>query len=119
MKQGNSTLARSRFEESLKVGQKIGEKRHIAYALGAFATLASLQSYSDRTVVLWGAAEALCREIGAPLAPRDHSRFESDVAAACNKLNEERFMALWSKGQAMYLEEAAIYALTIFPDPYS
>ncbi|MCW3099654.1 MAG: adenylate/guanylate cyclase protein, partial [Chthonomonadaceae bacterium] len=67
--QGDYASARACQEESLTIKREIGGQQGIAYSLEAFAGLAADQENQEQAAQLWGAAEALREQIGAPLPP--------------------------------------------------
>ena len=61
---------------------------------------------------IWGAAQRLREEIGAPLPAKDRANHDRDVAAARAVLaNDAAFDLAWLEGRAMLLEHAIEYAL--------
>ncbi len=109
--QGDYSSARTFYEESLTIFREIGDRRSIALSLEVFARLAAKNSRSEQDAVLWGAAEALRRQIGAPLPPDEREEHERDVAQMRQSLGEEAFSAAWVAGGAMTLEQAIALAL--------
>ena len=67
---------------------------------------------------MWGAAEALRTDIGAPLLPIRALLYERSMAAARAQLGEEAWEAAFAEGMTMSAEEAAEYALSegVAPD---
>jgi hypothetical protein len=63
---------------------------------------------------VWGAAERLRGEIGAPLHDHERSRYEREVAAARAATAEgTAFANAWEEGRAMTLEAAVELALGV------
>jgi hypothetical protein len=60
---------------------------------------------------LWGAAEALRIDIGAPPSLDARPLYERSLAAARAQLGEAAWEAAFAEGRAMSAEEAAEYAL--------
>ena len=101
----------------------------MAYSLEAFASLASSPSHIgaltaetatahenvgfdlQRASRLWGAAQALREQIGAPLPPGEQKKQDAEVAEARQRLGEADWSADWEAGRRMSLEEAAAFAL--------
>ena len=63
---------------------------------------------------MWGAAERLRGEIGAPLHDHERSRYEREVAAARAAATDAAvFATAWEEGRAMTLEAAVELALGV------
>jgi predicted ATPase/Tfp pilus assembly protein PilF len=108
--------ARTHYHESLSIFRKIKDLRCIASTLEALASLAAALKQAERAACLWGVAEVLREEIGAPLAPNDQEEYDRDVAAARAVAGEEALLAAWTLGRSMTLERAIEYALE---EPYN
>ncbi len=114
--QGDYAGARGRYEESLVLYRELGDRRGIVQTLEDLATLAAAGGLARRGARLWGAAERLREEIGAPLSPNDLRRQEQQVAAARTALSDDApFDAAWAEGRALTLEQAMDLA-TVPPD---
>ncbi len=95
--QGDYTSVRSLHEEGLAIEQELGDEWRIAYSLEAFAALRVVEGEFEQAARLWGAAEALREALAAPLPPNNRPRYERDVAAARNQLDEIAFAAAWAE----------------------
>jgi tetratricopeptide (TPR) repeat protein len=111
--QGDFGFSRALLEESLTLQREMGDLFGISYSLEAFARLAAKNSSSKQAAVLWGAAEALREQIGAPSPPYHRELYLQEVAQAREALGEEAFSSAWSVGMAMRLEEAMEHAVTL------
>ncbi len=109
--QDEYATAHDLHRESLALFRELGQQQGIAGSLEAFAALASVQEQTERAARLWGTAEALREEIGAPLQPRERKKHDREIAQARADLSEDGFNAAWSEGRAMTLEQAIAYAL--------
>jgi DNA-binding NarL/FixJ family response regulator len=74
--------------------------------------LAGARGQGERAARLWGAAEALRTEIGAPLPLDTRLLYERSVAATHAQLGEVEWEAAFAEGMAMSAQEAAEYALS-------
>ena len=101
-------LAERSFEEALTLDWELG---NWAYCLESFAGLAGARAQGTRAAQLWGAAEALGTNIGAPLPHDARLLYEPSMAAARAQLGEAAWEAAFAQGMAMAPEEAAEYAL--------
>ncbi len=72
----------------------------IAECLEALAELASGWGEAERGARLFGAADALREQAGAPLAPAYRSRRDRGVAAARTALGPDRFSAAMAAGRS-------------------
>jgi DNA-binding CsgD family transcriptional regulator/tetratricopeptide (TPR) repeat protein len=106
-------LAEGLLEEALALDRELGSWSYGAFCLEALAGLAGARGQVLRAARLWGAAEALRTNIGAP-RPLDDTRllYESSMTAARTKLGEEAWAEAFAEGMAMSAEEAAGYALS-------
>jgi predicted ATPase/Tfp pilus assembly protein PilF/DNA-binding XRE family transcriptional regulator len=109
--QGDLTNAWRYYRESLILAQHTAEKRMIAYGLEGLAKVALRQGMMETAARLLGAADALRRELGAPLDPAEQTELDQDVIAIRNRLPEKEFAVVWSKGSRMTLEQSLTYAL--------
>ncbi|HEX5914747.1 MAG TPA: LuxR C-terminal-related transcriptional regulator, partial [Rubrobacter sp.] len=114
-------LAERFLKEGLSLNRKIGNWAYIAYCLEGFAGLAGAREQGMRAARLWGAAEALRTNIGAPLPPEPRSYYERSMAAARVLLGEIAWESAFAQGMAMSAQEAAEYASSeeVVPAPES
>jgi predicted ATPase/DNA-binding SARP family transcriptional activator len=103
---GDLLTAASLLAGSAGVYRAIGDKEAMARSLEELAGLAVAMGQAEQGVHLFGRAEALRDEIGAPLAIFAADRYERDVAAARAVLPEETFAAAWATGRELPLPEA-------------
>src|SRR5206468_3788189 len=94
---GDIVRAAQLHSESLALSWKIGDKRRVAFCLEGLAAGARQPL---RAATLFGAAEALREEIGAPLPPAERADYERHVAAACVG-DRAMFAAAWAEGGRM------------------
>ena len=73
--------------------------------------MAGVRAQGARAARLWGAAEALRANIGAPLPLDARLLYEPSMAAARAQLGEVAWEAAFAEGMAMSPEEAAEYGL--------
>jgi predicted ATPase/class 3 adenylate cyclase len=111
LNQGDYASARAFHEQSLAIYEEIGNRLGIAYCLENCAALASAQEQPERAARLWGVAEALREVIGALLSPNQREEYDGKIAEARAALGEDAFVAAWTEGCAMSMEQAIEYAL--------
>jgi DNA-binding CsgD family transcriptional regulator len=100
------------LEEGLALLREPGDKRRIAECLEAMVAVAGTRGWVRRSARLWGAAEALRENIGAPLPRNEWAFLEPYISAARIRLGEETWEAACTEGRAMTPEEAIGYALS-------
>jgi predicted ATPase/DNA-binding SARP family transcriptional activator/DNA-binding CsgD family transcriptional regulator/Tfp pilus assembly protein PilF len=100
------------LKESLAVVQDTEDKQTVAECLEAMAGVAGMQALAKRTAQLWGAAQKLREDIGAPLPSDERAILEPHVAIARAQLGEEAWEATSAKGRKLTLEQAVEYALS-------
>jgi predicted ATPase/class 3 adenylate cyclase len=104
-------LAEGFLKDALALERELGNWAYGAYCLEAFAGLAGARGQGARAARLWGAAEALRTDIGAPLPPDARLLYEPSMDAARAQLGEATWEEAFADGMAMSAEEAAMYAL--------
>jgi predicted ATPase/class 3 adenylate cyclase len=104
-------LAERLLKEALALDRELGNWAYAAYCLESFAGLAGARRQEARAARLWGAAEALRTNIGAPLPLDSRLTYERSVATVRAQLGEAAWEAAFAEGRAMSAEEAAEYAL--------
>jgi predicted ATPase/DNA-binding CsgD family transcriptional regulator len=108
LEEGNVATASGLFEESLALLREMNENWPLAVATnlqGIGVTLAA-QGRLAEAARLWGAAEALCAALEAPLPPDERAFVARARAAVRAELGEEAFTVAWAEGQVMTLEQA-------------
>jgi predicted ATPase/class 3 adenylate cyclase len=104
-------LAEGFLKEALALESELGYWAYGAYCLEGFAGLAGAREQGARAARLWGAAEALRTNIGAPPSLDARPLYERSMAAARAQLGEAEWEEAFAEGMAMAPEEAAEYAL--------
>jgi predicted ATPase/DNA-binding SARP family transcriptional activator len=88
-----------------------GRGAGIARCLEGLAQVADMQGHGSRAARLLGAAEHLRASVGALLPLPERPAHERRVAAVHAALGHEAFLAAWTAGSGMPLEEAVCVAL--------
>jgi predicted ATPase/DNA-binding SARP family transcriptional activator/DNA-binding CsgD family transcriptional regulator len=104
-------LAEGFLKEGLALNREIESWEYVAYCLEGFAGLAGARAQGVRAARLWGAAEVLRTNIGAPPTPETRPYYEPSMATARALLGESAWKAAFAEGSAMSAQEAAEYAL--------
>ena len=77
------------------------------YSVEGLAAVVAALGGSLRAAGIWGAAERLREEIGAPLPPNERPRYDRRVAAARAALGDDAaFDRAWQEGRALTIEQA-------------
>jgi len=109
---GDYPAARALHQEGLAISRNLGARNGIAHALEGLADVAFGLALLDRAARIWGAAEKLREDIGAPLTLQKRPRHDRQVAAARTAIGDDAaFDSAWREGRAMTLEQVVQYAL--------
>jgi tetratricopeptide (TPR) repeat protein len=112
--EGDIAAAKAQLHEALTVEQTVGDRILSASTLEALAGL-SLEFASPLDAArLWGAAQCVREEIGAPQELVLKGRCGRQIAAARQACRDDAaFDAAWSEGRTMTLEAAVRLALEL------
>lgn len=117
---GEPGSASAHFRESLTIYRDFGSKHNIAALLESVAHLAALESKSRaglrRAARLFGAAEGLREQIGAPHAPAEQHEYDRQLASARASLDARAWASAWGGGRALTMEQAIAEALQEIDD---
>ncbi len=112
LRQGELASARTLDKESLAISRELEFRRGIANSLEGLADASAAFGDSLRAATIWGAAERLRTEVGAPLPPLERLRYDRRVAAARARLADDAaFDCAWHEGRALTVEQAIELAL--------
>ena len=103
---GDEHLAEAQFQESLAMFRKLGNKRGIAECIAGLASLRAKQGKFPAGTRMLGAAEALLGASGAAWWPADRVEIDKTKASLQASLSEDDFLAAWTDGQSMTLDQA-------------
>jgi predicted ATPase/DNA-binding SARP family transcriptional activator/DNA-binding CsgD family transcriptional regulator len=109
---GDHGRATGLLDESLTVLRDTEDKQTVAECLEAMAGVAGRQELVHRAARLWGAAQMLREDIGAPLPSDERAILEPHVAIARAQLGEEAWEATLAEGRELTPEQAVKYALS-------
>jgi predicted ATPase/DNA-binding CsgD family transcriptional regulator len=104
--QGNRVAARAHYEESLTLAGEAGDRLHVASCLEGLAGAVAAKEEPAWAAHLWGAAESLRANIGAPLPPIERAGYERAVAGARAQLGKHDFATAWAQGRSMTPKQA-------------
>jgi predicted ATPase/DNA-binding SARP family transcriptional activator/Flp pilus assembly protein TadD len=109
--EGDDGKAQQWFRESLTLSSKLGAREDIAGCLEGMAALFSRQKQPANAAKLYGAAEKLRDQIGAPIPASDQTYYERMKTEVRAQLGESAFNIAWARGQAMTLKQVIAEAL--------
>ena len=112
--QGDHPGSQSLFAKSMTIFQELGHKRGIARLLECLASAAAVQGEAERSLRLAGAAAALRRNLGVPLAPAEQARLDKRLDSARQTLADTAAATAWMEGWSMPVDRAVEEAL-VFP----
>jgi hypothetical protein len=93
--------------QGLAIWREVGDRGGIADSLEGLAQTCLRAAAPDRAARIWGAAERLRQEIGAPLPPGERPRHDHQVAVARAAIADDAaFDRAWQEGLALTLEQA-------------
>jgi predicted ATPase/DNA-binding SARP family transcriptional activator len=95
---------------SLSLAEAIGERRSVAEILEELAAVESAVGNPARAATLFGGAEAIRADIGAPIPDPDLARLGEAMAGARRALGEEAFTTAHQAGLRMSASQAAAFA---------
>lgn len=99
------------YRETILQWQRLGHRAAIAHQLECFAFIAKAQEQPERTAKLFGAAEALRKEINIAMMPQEQIEYHREIADLRAHLDEKTFASHWAEGRAMTMEQAIEFAL--------
>ncbi|MGH2532943.1 MAG: ATP-binding protein [Thermomicrobiales bacterium] len=108
--QGDYSRAATLQEEALDLWRMLGNKDGLARCFENLARIAAGRNQQQRVVRLFGAAEALRIQIGAPGRRIDRDFNARLILDARAQLGDETFGETWQSGRTMSLDEAIAYA---------
>lgn len=111
--QGDCGSARLLYQESMVIFGELGDIRGVARLFEGFARLAMVQNQHERALRLAGAAAAVRKEHGVPLAPDEEAELILDLDSIRRALPESTEQVAWSFGASMSVERAIEYALAL------
>jgi len=103
--------ARDLFEEGVGVSWELGNEADVVHCLEGLASVAGAEGRIGRAARLWGAAEALLKEIEAVYTYVPDRSLHRNQVAVRTLIEEAAWKAAWAEGQAMSPEQAVEYAL--------
>jgi predicted ATPase/DNA-binding SARP family transcriptional activator/DNA-binding CsgD family transcriptional regulator/Flp pilus assembly protein TadD len=109
---GDHGQATGLLVESLTLLREVQNKLDMVECMEAIAGVAGAQGQAQRAARLWGAAQAVREDMGAPLQIDDLALLEPYLTTARSLLEEEAWELARTEGRAMTLERAVEYAVS-------
>jgi non-specific serine/threonine protein kinase len=109
--EGHCDLALKHLAEAMTILHGLGDRPGVVESLEGLAGLAAATAAPRRAARLWGAAEALQREIDGAMSVNQRITYERQVKPVRAILTAEAFDHAWDEGRAMTLDDAVRYAL--------
>jgi predicted ATPase/class 3 adenylate cyclase/DNA-binding XRE family transcriptional regulator len=103
--------ARSTFQEALRTGRRIGDKRRMTLAILGLACLDGDLGDWHRAAVLHGAAQTLSDQTGVPWDTFDTRYREESLDQAAAALGDEQLERAYARGMALSFDRAISLAL--------
>ena len=96
----------------MAIGRELGDRLGIASSLEGLAEVIAVLDGPLRAARIWGAAERLRAEVGAPLTPKDRPYYARRVATARETAADDAaFDRAWQDGRALSLEQGVEFAM--------
>lgn len=111
LRRGNLTHAKELTQEYVQLGQELGKRIHLLYALLTFAEIETYEEQPERAARLLGATEKAFETFGINMDPGAEKSFDENVSKVRSRMNAERFDALRAEGHMMSVDEAIAFAL--------
>jgi len=111
--QGKWAEAHPWFLKSLEDNHAIGTLQGVAACIAACGAVALASGNPALAARLYGAVDAITREIGTPLMTSDVLEMQRTMADLRQQLDEKSFKGAWAEGQIMTLEQAVAAARSI------
>jgi non-specific serine/threonine protein kinase len=115
--EGDLAAAAARFRESLRLFVEIEEPPGAVNALVGLSEVEQRRGHPQSAARLIGATIGIGEHTADRYAPRSAERILYDRAATASraKLDDPNYLAAWTEGQHMTLDQAVAYALEIAP----
>jgi non-specific serine/threonine protein kinase len=104
--------AKNYFLESSAELEKVGDRVIMGYNLLGLAVVALLQEQAEDGVRLFGLAEALREQVGAPLLPVFRQPYAMAVNYAASRLDPAKFAEVWHQGRYLPLSKGLAFEET-------
>jgi predicted ATPase/class 3 adenylate cyclase len=107
--------ARSAYEEAVRTGRRVGDKRNMACAILGLACLDGDLGDWHRAAMLHGVAQALLDQTGVPWEPGDACRCQESLDQVRQALGDQQSQRAYARGMALSFDQAIDLALSAGP----
>jgi len=107
---GDLGEAESMAHEALSLAREAGDQLGLVDALELLARLVAEEGSSQEGVRLWAAAESQRTALGYVRFPVDQGPYEAAIANAREAIGADDFVAAWTEGANLSVEEAIAYS---------
>lgn len=111
-RQGDLAKAAALYHEALEHARDLGDPRSITECLEGVAMVLVASGDGARAARLLGATTVARDAIGAPMPPHERADLEATLAAPRATLGEDAWVAAFTAGQALSLEQATHEAMS-------
>ena len=108
---GNFAHALEYYRETIIAFRDIAQLGAVSHQLECFGFIALEKNQDGRALQLFAAANVLREKRGTPMTPDEQLYFEEQLTSLREKMDENQFDSIWSKGHVMSMEEAIEFAL--------
>jgi tetratricopeptide (TPR) repeat protein len=108
---GNHAGALEYYRETISAFRDIGQRGAVAHQLECFGFIALAGDQYERALQLFAAANVFREKSSTPMTPDEQVYFDEQLNGIRDKLDAKQFEAIWSRGQAMTMEQAIEFAL--------
>jgi hypothetical protein len=102
--------AASFYGESLRISHDLKKTRNYAYCVAGLAAVAAAAGDTERAGVLWGARQALERELKYPVLQYEREQYDR-LIDVCSENHSTAFAEAFEHGERMSYDEIIDYAL--------
>jgi predicted ATPase/class 3 adenylate cyclase len=102
---GNPEAAAQHLREAFGQFRELGDRPHVADALEGLAGVFVLSQQAERAAKLFGAAELLREELGAPPSPLELELYERYVRIGREQIGDSAFETARAEGRTMTLDQ--------------
>jgi hypothetical protein len=110
---GNFANALEYYRETIIAFRDIAQLGAVSHQLECFGFIALEKNQEERALQLFAAANVLREKRGTPMTPDEQLYFEEQLTSLREKMDENQFDSVWSKGHVMTMEQAIEFALEI------
>ena len=110
-KLGNYADALEYYRETITAFRDMGQTGAVSHQLECFGFIALSQNQHERALQLFAAANVLREKSNTPMTPDEQAYFDEQLKTLREHMDLPKFESIWSKGQAMRIEQAIQFAL--------